>query len=120
MLLLKVLHCLLSIGSCLLSKIVSVLSSEISGILFCTMAWDDSSKALVSSLHWSINERQLSDVVLVNHAKNWLFLLSVYLWVLHSLGVGGQKFPESIIWNQTECLLLWLAVDSVQWLWETT
>ena len=92
---------LVGVEHLLLSKVVSVLSCKVSGILFGSMAWDDSAKSSVSCLHWSVNEGQLSDVVLVDHAEDWLLLLNVDLGVLHLILVGGQQLSLQTFQKQS-------------------
>ena len=84
------------------------------------MSWDNGTKASTCSLYWSIDEGQLSDVVLVDHSEDWLLLLDMDLGVLEPLLVHGQQLPEAVVWDQTEGFLLWLAVDGVQWGWQST
>ena len=84
----------LSLGSALrddLTEVVSGLSAEVTGIMVSSVSGNDGTEARCSSLHWSVNERQLSNVVLVNHAKNGLLLSNVRLRVLNFLGVRGLE-----------------------------
>ena len=87
--LLEVSHSLTSGHHLLLSIVVSVLSVEVASILIGPVSWDNCSKARIGGLHRSVHEGQLSDVVLVDHPKDWLLLLHVDLGVLHPLLVDG-------------------------------
>ena len=71
-------------------------------------------------MHGSINEREFCDVVLIDHAQNWFLLQSVVLWVDNFLLGSGLQFSESIVWNQTKCLLPWFSCDGSEWCWNTT
>ena len=93
---------LTSVEHFLLSEVVSVLSCKVSGIFFGTMAWDDSAKSRVSSLHGSVNQGQLSDVVLVDHAEDWLLLLDVDLWVLHFILIGSEQLSLRTFQKQSK------------------
>ena len=47
------------------------------------MLGDDSTKTLLGRLDRSVNERQLSNVVLVDHSEDGFLLSDVHLWVLN-------------------------------------
>ena len=57
------------------------------------VSWDHSSEALGSSLHGSVNEGELGDVVLVDHAKDGLLLADVHLGLLNFLLIGRLELP---------------------------
>lgn len=72
----------------LLSEVVSVLSAEVASIMALFVLRNNGAEALSRGLHRSVNERQLSNVVLVNHAEDGLLLAHVHLWILNLLLVG--------------------------------
>lgn len=47
------------------------------------MLRDDSTKTLLGRLDRSVDERQLSDVVLVDHSEDGFLFADVHLWVLN-------------------------------------
>ena len=104
----------------LLSKFVSVLSCKVSGIFFGTMAWNDSAKSRVSSLHGPVNQRQLSNVVLVDHAEDGLLLAHMNGWPLDVLLVRRLQLAEAIVTDQVLGLLLRLAIDGAERRGQTT
>ena len=62
-------------------------------------------------LHGPVDEGQLRDVVLVDHAEHGLLLAHVDLRVPDLLLVGRLQLAEAIITNQVGRFLLRLAVD---------
>ena len=76
-----------------LTEVIPVLSAEVAGIVASFVTWDDSAKALGGSLNWSIDKRELSNVVLVDHSKDGLLLADVDLWISNILLIGGLEFP---------------------------
>jgi len=115
----ELLHSASCISDWFISKVVSVLSAEVASILVGTLAGNDRTKAGVCRLHGSIDEGKLSDVVLVDHAEDGLLLLMVDLGVLDLLLVRGLQLAEGIVRDETERLLLWLAVDGSKGCWDT-
>ena len=47
------------------------------------MLGDDSTETLLGRLDRSVDERQLSDVVLVDHSEDGFLFADVHLWVLN-------------------------------------
>ena len=79
-----------SLGSALrdtLTEVVSVLGAEVTGIMVSSVSGNDGTEARLSGLHGSVNQRQLSNVVLVNHAEDGLLLPHVHFGVLNFLCV---------------------------------
>lgn len=72
----------------LLSKVVSVLSAEVARIVTLLVSGDNGAEALCRGLHRPINKGKLSNVVLVDHTKDWLLLAHVNLRVLNILLIG--------------------------------
>lgn len=103
-----------------LTEVVSVFSSEVALPMVVRMGVDDSSKAVSSALNRSVLKGQISDVVFIDHAENWLLLNEMILRVLEVLVFSGFEFSESIITDQVFGLLLGLAVIAVQGSGEST
>ena len=72
---------------------------------------DDGSETLGSSLNGSVNEGELSNVVLVDHAEDGLLLADVDLRVANLSLVGSLEFSEAIITDEVVSLLLGFTVD---------
>ena len=75
---------------------------------------NDSAEALGRGLDGSIDEGQLRDVVLVDHAENGLLLAHVNGWSLDILLVRRLQLAEAIVTNQVLGLLLRLAIDGAE------
>lgn len=97
-----------SLGS--LTEVVTVLSCEIALSVVRRMSSDHGSESLSSSLNWSVLQGEVSDVVLVNHAENWLPLNGVSFGVLVISILSTFEFSESVVTNKLFGLLLGLAV----------
>jgi len=104
----------------LLAEVVSVLSAEVASVVITSIARDNSTETVVGSLDGAVNEGQLSNIVLVDHAKDGFFLSHVYLGVLNFLLVGRLQLSESIVGHNAISLLLGFAVDSAKWGRKTT
>ena len=124
-----------------LTEVIPVLSAEVAGIVASFVTWNDGAKALGGSLNWSIDKRELSNVVLVDHSKDGLLLANVDLWISNILLIGGLEFPlytekrkavsfidryarllftyKAIITDQVGSFLLGFTVDSVERGWQT-
>ena len=77
----------------LLAKVVAVFSAEVAGALSGIVARDHGAEAAVCRLDGTIDEGQLSDVVLVDHAQDGLLLAHVHLRVLNFLLVRRLQLP---------------------------
>jgi len=75
---------------------------------------DDSAEAMRSAIDGSVLERQVSNVVFIDHAEDWFLLNVVVLGLLVVLLFSSFQFPESIVADQVGSLLLGLAVVDVQ------
>jgi len=75
---------------------------------------DDGSETLSSGLNGSVDKGELSDVVLVDHAKNGLLLADVNLRVTNFSLVGSLKFPKAIITDEVLSFLLGFTVDRAE------
>ena len=84
-----------------LAKVVPILSAEVALIVSRLVSGDDGAEALVRGLHWSVNERKFSDVVLVDHAQHGLLLADVDLGVLNVLLVRRLQLPLHVEMNQS-------------------
>ena len=109
---------LLELGSCFssglrarLTKVVPVLSAEVASIMASLVSGDDGSETLGSSLNGSVNEGELSNVVLVDHAEDGLLLADVDLRVANLSLVGSLEFSEAIITDEVVSFLLGFTVD---------
>lgn len=94
-----------------LSEVIPVLSAEVTGFLSSIVSWNDCAKALGCGMHGSVYEGKLSDIVLVNHAQNWLLFTNMHLWVLNFLGVCGFKFSKAIVTDQMLSFLFGFAIE---------
>ena len=113
---------LLQLGLSLLGSVAksnSLGSFEISLIMAWSMHINDRAVAMSWPANWSINKKQLGDVVLVNHTQHWFLLSLLLLWIdnfsLHgtSLGIG------SIRWDEGRSVVLGDSLNSSQRLWKT-
>ena len=77
------------------------------------MSGNDSAEALGRGLDGSIDEGQLRDVVLVDHAEDGLLLAHVHCWPLDVLLVRSLQLTEAVITDQVRGLLLRLSIDRV-------
>ena len=84
-----------------------------------TMSNDNGSEPSLSPLNGPINERKFGDVVLVDHAKDWFLLLSMNFWVDHLLLSCGLQLSVTIVWDESESLLLRFSVDRSEGCWNT-
>jgi hypothetical protein len=103
-----------------LTEVVSVFSSEVALSMVVRVGVDGSSKSMSSALNRSVLEGQISNIVFIDHAENWLLLNEMILRVLEVLVFGGFEFSESIVTNQVGGLLLGLAVVAIQSSGEST
>ena len=97
---LRLLEVLSGFGWCFrtpLAEVVPVFSAEVASTMAGLMSGNHSTEALGCSLHGSINERELGDVVLVDHSKNGLLLTNVHFRVLNFLLIRRLKFPLYIV-----------------------
>ena len=67
------------------------------------MLGDDSTKTLLGRLDRSVNERQLSNVVLVDHSEDGFLLSDVHLWVLNLVLVRCLQLSLNT-WQNTQSL----------------
>jgi len=67
-LLLKLVHCLIGIESSWFAIGISIFSVEIAGSMVIRVPVNNGSETGFGSLNRSINQRKLSNVVLINHA----------------------------------------------------
>ena len=81
---------------------------------------NDSAEALGRGLDGSIDEGQLRDVVLVDHAEDGLLLAHVNGWPLDVLLVRRLQLAEAIVTDQVLGLLLRLAIDGAERRGQTT
>ena len=98
--LLRLLEVLSGIGRCFwapLAEVVPVFSAEVASTVAGLVSGNHSSEALGCSLHRPINEGELRDVVLVDHAKDGLLLANVDFRVLNVLLVRRLQFPLHMI-----------------------
>lgn len=118
--LLEISNSLLGLIRDLLTEVIPVLSAEVTGLVAGTVSRNDGAEALRSSLHRSIDEGELSDVILVDHAQNGLLLAHVHLRVLNFLLVRRLQLPEAVVGDEAERLLLGLTVDGSEGSRQTT
>lgn len=81
---------------------------------------NDSAESMRSAIDGSVLERQVSNVVFIDHAEDWFLLNVVVLGLLVVLFFSSFQFPESIVTDQVSSLLLGLAVVDVQGCGEPT
>ena len=89
---LKVLYRLLSTFYRFFTIVVSVFGGPVTGVVVVRVVRKDGPKSAAGSLHGPVNERQLRDVVFVDHAQHWLLFLEVCLRLLNLLLVRRLKF----------------------------
>lgn len=80
---------------------------------------DDSAEAVVGTSDGSVNERELSDIILVDHAQDGLLLDAVHLGVL-DFGLSCRLlFVETVGRNKLSRIVLRQTMQSVQRLGQT-
>ena len=97
-----------------LPKVIPVLSAEIARVMGGLVSGNHGAETLGCRLNWPIDQRELGDVVLVDHAKDWLLFADVHLGVLDVLLIGRFQLTEAIIADQVRGLLLRFAIDCTQ------
>ena len=97
-----------------LSKVVRILCAEVTSIMSGLVSGNDSTEALGCGLDGSVDEGQLSDVVLVYHAEDGLLLTHVNGRSLDVLLVRRLQLAEAVITDQVLGLLLRLAIDGAE------
>jgi len=102
------------------SEVISVFSGEVSGSVVGRVSVDHGTKSVSSSVNGSVLEGEVSDVVFIDHAENWLLLNVVVLGLLVVLLLSSFEFSESIVTDEVGSDLLGLAVVAVQGSGETT
>ena len=78
------------------------------------MPGNNGTETLGCGLNGSVNERELRDVVLVDHAEDGFLLAHVNCWPLDVLLVRRLQLTEAIVTDQVLCLLLRLSIDSAK------
>lgn len=73
------------------TEIVAAFRIEIALSVVIAMACNHRTETVLGSLNRAVDEGELSDVVLVNHAQNWLGRLVVDLRIAMQLLVGRLK-----------------------------
>ena len=76
-----------------LSEVVVVFSAEVASLVVGAMVGDNSAEAGMRGLDGPVDEGELSDVVLVDHAQHWLLLADVRLRFLNFLLVRRLQLP---------------------------
>jgi len=89
----KALDCLSGALSGPLAEVVPVLSAEVASVDTSGMSGDNGAETLGGGLDGSVDKGELRDVVLIDHAKNGLFLANVHLRVLNFLLVRRFELP---------------------------
>jgi len=92
------------------TEVIAGLRGETTRSMVGGVVHNDGAKALLGAFNRSILEREVGDVVLVNHAEDWLPLNLVNFGLLIEVLVHGLEFPESIVADQLRGNLLRLAV----------
>ena len=80
---------------------------------------DHGSEATFWASNRAIDQRQLGDIVLVDHIEDGLFLDSVDDGVLHVILVGGCDLVESVGGDKLGGVVLGHPVNSIEWSGET-
>lgn len=76
-------------------------------------------KASIGTLDWAVNERQLCDIVFVDHAQDGSLFDSMDLWVLKLCLVDRRLLIETIGRYKLSRVMFGQAMKSIQWLWKT-
>lgn len=97
-----------------LPEVIPVLSAEIARVMGGLVSGNDGAEALGCRLDWSVDQRELGDVVLVDHAQDWLLFADVHFGFLDVLLIGRFQLTEAIIADQVRGLLLRFAIDCIQ------
>lgn len=83
------------------------------------MLVDDGAEAVVRSLDGSVNERELRDIILVDHVEDGLLLNAVHLGVLDLGHHRRLDFVETVGRDQLSRIVLRQTMQSIQGLGET-
>ena len=97
-----------------LAIVVSVFGVEVAGVIIVWVCRNNCSKARCSSLNWPVDQRKLSNRVLIDHGESWLALSIVHGRVLMLVLVHGLKLSETVIRDQTIGVLFGLALDGAK------
>ena len=77
-------------------------------------------EACLRALYWTIDERQLCNVIFMDHIQDGSLLNAVNLRVLKLRLVNGLLLIESIGGNKLCSVVLWYPVESIERLWQTS
>jgi hypothetical protein len=75
-----------------LTEVVTTFRVEIALSVVIAMACNHGTETVLGSLNRTVNQGELSDVILVDHSQNWLGRLVVDLGLAVQLLVGRLKF----------------------------
>ena len=88
-------------------------------VVACGVLVDDGAEAVVRALDGSVNERELRDIILVDHVQDGLLFDAVHLGVLDLSHHGRHLFVETVGRNQLSRIVLRQTMQSVQGLGNT-
>jgi len=97
-----------------LTKVVPGLCVESTCTVVAGMVGNNSTESFFSSLNWPVCQRQVPNVVLIDHAEDRFLRMHMHLRVLEVILVLGPHFSESVVADQLHSLLFWLAVVAIE------
>jgi len=120
---LVVVECLLlTVGAQLGLVTVSIVigSVPISSVVSGRVLLNDGAKTGIWSFDWAVHERQFSDVIFMDHTQYGPFLDAMDDGVL-KLSLGDSVLlVKTIGGNELRGIVLWLAMQSIKWLWQSS
>lgn len=103
-----------------LSVVISVFSSEVSLPVVVRVLVNHSAESLLGTVNGSVLKREVSNVVLIDHAEYGFLLNEVILRVLEVLVFSTFEFSKSIVTDETASVLLRLAVVAGKRGWDAS
>lgn len=103
-----------------LSVVISVFSSEVSLPVVVRVLVNHSAESLLGTVNGSVLKREVSNVVLIDHAEYRFLLNEVILRVLEVLVFSTFEFSKSIVTDETASVLLRLAVVAGKRGWDAS
>jgi len=96
------------------SEVISVFSGEVALSVVRSVSVNNGAESVSSTVDRSVLEGEVSNVVFIDHAENWLLLNIVVLGLLVVLLLSSFEFSKSIVTDQVVSDLLRLAVVAIQ------
>ena len=93
-----------------LTEVIPGFGGEATRTVLVGVVHDNGAESFLGTINRSVLEREICNVVLVNHTEDWFLLNLVNFRFLIEVLVHGLEFPEPIVLDKLGSHLLWLAV----------